>query len=82
MPLCEAIVSLYQENGLSQLQLKPTREHSVLDLYFTNNASLVKGIHAIQSISDHDMIVVDSVIRPVIDRPVRLLASSAETSQN
>ncbi len=42
-PVCEALVSLAEDNGLSQLQLKPTRENIILDLYFTNNASLVKG---------------------------------------
>lgn len=65
---CEHLLAITENNGLTQLQREPTRENSVLDLYFTNNASLVKGIHTVPGISDHDMIVVDSVIKPVINR--------------
>jgi len=40
----------------------------VLDLYLTNNPSLVKGNYTIPGISDHDIIVTDSIIKPVIQK--------------
>ena len=58
-------MSLTEDNGLSQLQREPTREGNILDLYFNNNPGLMQGMHTIPGISDHDIVVVDSVIKPV-----------------
>ena len=63
--VCDSLVSLTDDIGLSQLQREPTREGNILDLYCTNNPGLVKGMNTIPGISDDDMIVVDSVIKPV-----------------
>ncbi len=62
--LCEALIDLANSNGLTLLQRTPTREQSILDLYFTNKPSLVKCHETISGISDHHMVVVDSEIVP------------------
>ena len=67
-PVCEALLTFVEDSGLTQLQREPTRESSVLDLYLTNNPTLVKGTYTIPGISDHDIIVIDSIIKPVIQR--------------
>jgi hypothetical protein len=66
--LCQDLLNLTTEFGLSQLQREPTRENNTLDLYFTNNPGLLKGIYTIPGISDHDMIVTDSIIKPVLQK--------------
>ena len=38
------------------------------DLCITNNPCLVKGTYTIPGISDHDIIVTDSIIKPVMQR--------------
>ena len=36
---------------------EPTRAKNILDLYFTNNPTLVKNSVSVPGISDHDMVV-------------------------
>ena len=66
--LCEDLIDLANNNGLAQLQRTPTREQSILDLYFTNKPSLVKCHETVPGISDHHMVVVDSDIAPTVNR--------------
>jgi len=42
-----------------------------LDLYFTNIPSLVKSCETIPGISDHDMLVIDSDLKPTYNKPKR-----------
>ena len=63
--MCEDLIKLINDAGLTQLQREPTRESSLLDLYITNKPGLVKHHQTIPGISDHDMIVVDSFIKPI-----------------
>ncbi len=63
--VCDDLLQLAEQRGLSQIQREPTRERSVLDLYFTNNPGLVKSQHTIPDLSDHDMLVVGFSIRPI-----------------
>ena len=60
----EKLITLLNDHHLTQLQKEPTRECSVLDLYCTNNPSLTKFISVIPGISDHDIVLVDSDIKP------------------
>ena len=54
--------------GIVQIQREPTKESSILDLYFTNKPGLIKSHTTIPGISDHHMIVVDADIKPVINQ--------------
>ena len=63
-PVQEKLIDLTQSHSLTQLQEEATRHQNTLDLTFTNNPSLIKSSTVIPSISDHDAVVIDSMIRP------------------
>ncbi|CAG2231240.1 unnamed protein product [Mytilus edulis] len=60
----QARMNLSIEYGLVQIHDKPTREGNLLDLVFTNNPSLIKSTGNAPGISDHDIVVTDSLIKP------------------
>ncbi|CAG2251960.1 unnamed protein product [Mytilus edulis] len=60
----QALMDLSIEHGLVQIHDKPTREGNLLDLVFTNNPSLIKSTGNAPGISDHDIVVTDSLIKP------------------
>ena len=53
-----------------------TRQPSILDLYLTKKPGLVNNNTTILGISDHDMVVVDSDVKPVIKRKQQGLYSN------
>jgi len=63
--ICKKLLDIQDENLLSQLQYEPTRESNNLDLFFTNNPSLVKTIQTCPGIGDHNMVTVDCDIKPL-----------------
>ena len=58
------LLEILDEHHLTQHQLEPTREGKVLDLFCTNKPSLVKSMHTIPGISDHDIPTADCTISP------------------
>jgi hypothetical protein len=60
----QALLDITSEYGLTQIHDKPTREGNMLDLVFTNNPSLIKTTGNAPGISDHDIIITDSMIKP------------------
>jgi hypothetical protein len=56
---------------MEQLQLKPSRENNILDLFLTNQPSLVKSCNTISGISDHNKIIVDTDLKPRYNKPKR-----------
>jgi hypothetical protein len=59
-----ALLDITSEYGLTQIHDKPTREGNMLDLAFTNNPSLIKASGNAPGISDHDIVITDSMIKP------------------
>jgi hypothetical protein len=59
-----ALLDITSEYGLTQIHDKPTREGNMLDLAFTNNPSLIKTSGNAPGISDHDIVITDSMIKP------------------
>lgn len=59
-----ALLELLDNGPLVNTQQKPTREGRILDLFITSDPSLVVAQSVIPGVSDHDMIVVDSNIKP------------------
>ena len=51
------------EQGLNQMVTTPTREDGVLDLFMTNNDSLVSHVKTIPGISDHNAVLAEMQIR-------------------
>ena len=69
--ICERLISIFGDSELVQLQRSPTRQGALLDLFATNKPDLVSEISNIPGIStagDHDIIVVDSDIKPQVSK--------------
>ena len=60
----QQLLDMEQELGFEQMQLSPSRESNILDLYFTTYQSLVKSCYTVPGISDHHMVVVDCDVKP------------------
>jgi len=71
LQLHQELLDIVDDFGLEQMQTNPTRQDNVLDLYFTNIPSLVKSCETIPGISDHDMLVIDSDLKPTYNKPKR-----------
>ena len=52
--ICHQMIDLANEYNLSQLVTEPTRKDSILDLFFTNNPTLVEKSSLLPGMSDHD----------------------------
>ncbi len=64
-PLHERLLAITNDHHLTQLQLEPTRENNILDLFLTNKPGCVKNIATLPGISDHTgIILTDCDIRP------------------
>ena len=57
-------LDMEQELGFEQMQLSPSRENNILDLYFTTYPSLVKSCYTVPGLSDYHMVVVDCDVKP------------------
>ena len=53
------------------MQKQPTRNENNLDLFLTNNESFVKGTSIIPGISDHAIVIIDSIIRDKIAKAAK-----------
>ena len=53
----QQLLDMEQELGFEQMQLSPSSESNILDLYFTTYPSLVKSCYTVPGISDHHMVV-------------------------
>ena len=58
------LLNLLDEHSLTNTQYQSTREDKNLDLHLTTRPSLIRSQSLIPGISDHDIIVVDSDIKP------------------
>ena len=66
--MCAELLNLAANESLTQVQEEPTRENNVLDLYFTNRRELVKHTQTVLGIADHEIVVVDSVIKATVNK--------------
>ncbi|CAG2208939.1 unnamed protein product [Mytilus edulis] len=65
----QELLEFIEEFGMEQLQLKPSRENNILDLFLTNHPSLVKSCNTLPGISDHNMLVLDTDLKPQYNKP-------------
>jgi len=68
--LYERLLEVLHDHQLEQVQLEPTKESAILDLYCTNRPGLVKSVCVVPGFSDHHMVVIDSSVR-VAKKPRR-----------
>ena len=62
----------FLDQGLKQMINFTTREKNILDLFFTNRPNLInKCLNLNYTISDHDIISIDSKIKPTRIRPIK-----------
>ena len=67
----ENLIEIVNEAGLTQMNSSPTREKNLLDLYFTNNPTLVRQVKVRPGSGDHhSAIMVDSLIKPLVHKSV------------
>ena len=59
----EELLNTIFKHSLENIIETPTRKSNLLDLYLTNDSSLVKYKETLPGIADHDMVVVDADIR-------------------
>ena len=64
----QGILDILAENHLDQIQHEPSREDRILDLFITSHPGLIKNCCVIPGISDHDAVITDSNIKPVINK--------------
>ena len=66
--LCHQLLQISKDHFLDQMVLEPTRitedTANILDLFFSNNQSLVNRVDIIPGISDHEVVYVESSLRP------------------
>ena len=62
----EKILSVISSSGLVQIQKDFTRKNKILDLLCTNKPDLFSDIRSIPGISDHEIILADCDLKPVV----------------
>jgi len=67
--LCETIIELILEYGLTQSVNTATRENNILDVFFTNRPSLIKSCYTIPGISDHEAVLIKPFITITLQQP-------------
>lgn len=73
--LTTRFVDLLHDMSLAQMVTQPARGPNTLDLFITNNESLVNKIIIIPGLSDHDIVYVEADIYPIVhkQKPRKLL---------
>lgn len=71
--ISEKLIKITSEHGLEQQQKDPTKLDAILDLFFTNNESLISSIKTVPGVStadEHEAIVTDLDLRAEITKSV------------
>ena len=67
---CKRLISISQDFFLDQVVRSPTRTTedtaNILDLFFTNNSTLVNRVELLPGISDHDIVFVETSLSPIL----------------
>ena len=70
---CQEFLSIAKDKFLDQVVTEPKRitetSSTTLELFFTNNTTLVYQVHVIPGISDHEAVFIESSLRPMRNRP-------------
>ncbi len=63
--LCEKLLEVTLDLHLEQMVLEPTRGENILDVFLTNTPGLVNRCRVGPGISDHDMIITDTLLQAI-----------------
>ena len=68
MQTARKLLQITDDHNLKQIVRKPTRRQgnaeNILDLIMTNNADIMNNIQVLPGISDHDIVLVDLMLKP------------------
>ena len=62
----QQLLDMAIEHDLEQMQLSPSSESNILDLYF------IKSCYTVPGISDHHMVVVDCDVKPIYRKQIHI----------
>ena len=66
---CQQLLNIAKDSFLEQVVTEPTRvterSSNILDLFFTNNETLVIPVHIVPGIADHEGVFLESSLRPI-----------------
>ncbi|KAK3108516.1 hypothetical protein FSP39_009662 [Pinctada imbricata] len=84
---CKQLIDICHNNYLEQVVNRPTHitdtSKSTLDLFFTSNSSLINKVEIIPGISDHEIVYVESSIKPrKIKKPPRKIYLYAKANSD
>ena len=68
LDMYQDFVSTINDNCLTQMVSDPTLENNILDLFLTNNPTLVDTVSAVPDISDHETVIAVVKLRPTIQK--------------
>ena len=68
--LCNLFLTFIEDYGLTQMVDFPTRRQNILDIFVTNRPSLVTGCKPVPGISDHEAVLINSLLKVNIQSPV------------
>jgi hypothetical protein len=60
----EQLLDISLDHHLDQVNPHPTRGANILDLFFTNNSTLINRVEVIPGVSDHDIVFIDTKVVP------------------
>ena len=66
LSLYSDFADMLADHNLTQMVTEPTRYENVLDLFLTNNSTLVNKVEIIPGFSDHDIVYTEVSIKPQI----------------
>lgn len=66
----QAYINKLQDAGLLQVNHNPTRGDAIFDILLTNRPSLLSRCGVIPGLSDHGILLCDSIIQPARIKPV------------
>ena len=66
--VCNQLLTIAKDAYLIQIVTQPTRiteTSTILELFFTTNATLINKVETIPGISDHEAVFIESSLRPM-----------------
>ncbi|KAK3105404.1 hypothetical protein FSP39_024449 [Pinctada imbricata] len=84
-PINQSFIDTISDICCQQIVDFPTRNNNILDIFLSNRPSLISKAVAIPGLRDHNIVLVDSSIRPQLHRPIRRLIylwSKADTESD
>ena len=67
--ISKLMIDIMNDYNLEQIVKEPTRGENILDLCFTTHPASVQSVQVTHGISDHDLVIIEAILKPKINRP-------------